>query len=87
MCRSRSTSPSAGGARLQALLSLGAIGPEHVAVQSIERLCLDALGLLPRILAEQPWRYDNLLRLRAHTARSWRGGSRSPAALAFRREA
>ena len=46
---------------LQAAMSLGIIGPEHVAVQSIERLCVQALGLEREVLAAHPERYENLL--------------------------
>ena len=46
---------------LQCIMSLGAAGSEHVAVQSIERLCVRALGLETEILRAEPSRYDNLL--------------------------
>ena len=45
---------------LQCCMSLNAVGPEHVAVQSVERLCLEALGLLRPLLKEDPNRYDHL---------------------------
>ena len=48
-------------AALQMLMSLGATGAEHVAVQSIERFCLDALGVLQRMEMAEPNRYANLL--------------------------
>ena len=48
-------------AALQCLMSLGAIGPAHIAVQSIERLCVQALGVEGKIRALDPHRYDNLL--------------------------
>ena len=48
-------------AALQCVMSLGAVGPEHVSVQSIERLCLCALGLEAEVLRADPNRNDNLL--------------------------
>ena len=48
-------------AAFQCLMSLGAIGPAHIAVQSIERLCVQALGVEGKIRALDPHRYDNLL--------------------------
>ena len=45
-------------AALQCCMSLGAVGPEHVAVQSIERLCMDSLNMLRPLLAAEPSRYD-----------------------------
>jgi hypothetical protein len=56
-------------AALQCCMSLGAVGPEHVTVQLIERLCMDGLGLLRPLLADEPNRYDNLDELCNHSRR------------------